>query len=90
MNGMEYKNYEEWDADTQNIQADLEDADRKLRQARIDGDDKAAVQWDDEYHRLLKTVSGSHEENAGQVRDTPRTTVKTRSARLLIGPVLFR
>ena len=54
MNGMEYKNYEEWDADKQNIQADLEDADRKLRQARIDGDDETAVQWDDEYHRLLK------------------------------------
>ena len=51
---MEYKNYEEWDADAQKIQADLEDADDKLKQARIDGDDEAAVQWEDEYHRLLK------------------------------------
>jgi hypothetical protein len=30
---MEYKNYEKWDADGQKIQADLEDADRKLKQA---------------------------------------------------------
>ena len=51
---MEYKNYEEWDADAQKIQADLEDSDDKLKQARIDGDDEAAVQWEDDYHRLLK------------------------------------
>jgi len=37
LNGMEYKNYEEWGADAQKIQADLEDADHKLKQALIDG-----------------------------------------------------
>ena len=51
---MEYKNYQEWDADAQKIQADLEDADDKFRQARIDGDDEGAVQWEDEYQKLLK------------------------------------
>ena len=51
---MEYKNYEEWDADVRKIQADLEDVGDKLRQARIDGDDEAAVQWEDEYHKLLQ------------------------------------
>ncbi len=51
---MEYKNYEEWDADAQKIQADLEDAGDKLKQALIDSDYKAAAQWQDEYIRLLK------------------------------------
>ncbi len=51
---MEYKNYEEWEADGQKIQADLDDAGRKLRQARIDFDDEAADQLEDEYHRLKK------------------------------------
>jgi len=51
---MEYKNYEKWDADGQKIQADLEDADRKLKQALIDGDDEASPRYRAEYHRLLK------------------------------------
>ena len=51
---MEYKNYEEWGADAQKIQADLEDAGHKLKQALIDSDYKAAAQWQDEYNRLLK------------------------------------
>ncbi len=50
---MEYKNYEEWDADAQKIQADLEDAGDKLKQALIDGDDEAAAQWEDKYDKLL-------------------------------------
>ena len=54
LNVMEYKNHEEWGADAQKIQADLDDAGRKLRQARIDFDDEAADQLEDEYHRLLK------------------------------------
>ncbi len=54
LNGMEYKNYEEWGADAQKIQADLEDADHTLKQALIDSDYKAAAQWQDEYNRLLK------------------------------------
>ncbi len=35
-------------------QADLEDADHKLKQALIDGDYKAAAQWKDKYNRLLQ------------------------------------
>jgi len=67
---MEYKNYEEWNADAQKIQADLEDADDKLKQARIDGDDEAAVQWEDEYHRLLKQ-SRDHMEKMPLRSETP-------------------
>ncbi len=51
---MEYKNYEKWDADGQKIQADLEDADRKLKQALIDGDDEASLRYRAEYHGLLR------------------------------------
>ena len=51
---MEYKNYEEWDADGQKIKADLEDADRKLKQALIDGDDEASPRYRAEYHSLLR------------------------------------
>ena len=51
---MEYKIYEEWGTDAQKIQADLEDADHKLKQALIDGDYKAAAQWQDKYNRLLQ------------------------------------
>ena len=57
---MEYKNYEEWGADAQKIQADLEDAAAKVRQALIQagkGDKeaaKAAVRGEDEYNRLLR------------------------------------
>ena len=51
---MEYKIYEEWGADAQKIQADLEDADHKLKQALIDGDYKVAAQWKDKYNRLLQ------------------------------------
>ena len=60
LNGMEYKNYEEWDADGLKIQADLEDAGQKMRQGLIEagkGDEeaaKAAVQWEDEFNRLLE------------------------------------
>ncbi len=54
MNGMEYKNYEEWDADGQKIQADLEDADRKLKQALIDGDDEASHRCRAEYDSLIR------------------------------------
>ncbi len=50
---MEYKNYEEWKAEGGKIQADLEDADRKLKQALIDGDDKASPRYRAEYHKLL-------------------------------------
>ena len=51
---MECKNYQEWDADAQKIQADLDDADRKLKQALIDGDDEASPRFRAEYHKLLK------------------------------------
>ena len=54
LNGMEYKNYEEWGADAQKIQADLEDADHKLKQALIDSDYNAAAQWQDKYNRHLQ------------------------------------
>ena len=60
MNGMEYKNYEEWEADDKKIQADLEDAAAKMKQALIEVGDgnvesaKAAVRWQDEFNRLLK------------------------------------
>ena len=51
---MKYKNYEEWDADAQKIQANLDDAGDKLRQAWMDGYEEAVIQWEDEYHKLLK------------------------------------
>ena len=57
---MEYNTYEKWDADTQKIQADLEDADRKLKQAMRQAGDgdveaaKAVAQCRVEYDRLLK------------------------------------
>ncbi len=51
---MEYKNYEEWKAEGGKIQADLKDADRKLKQALIDGDDEASSRYRAEYHKLLK------------------------------------
>ena len=54
LNGMEYKIYEEWDANAQKIQADLEDAGHKLKQALIDSDYRAAAQWQDKYNRLLQ------------------------------------
>ena len=54
LNGMEYKNYEEWGADAQKIQADLEDADRKLKQALIDGDEEASPRYRAEYDSLIR------------------------------------
>ena len=51
---MKYKNYEKWDADGQKIQADLEDADRKLKQALIDGDDEASHRYRAEYDSLIR------------------------------------
>ena len=51
---MEYKIYEKWDANAQKIQADLEDAGHKLKQALIDNDYRAAAQWQDKYNRLLQ------------------------------------
>ena len=51
---MEYKIYEEWDANAQKIQADLEDADHKLKQALIDNDYRAAAQWQDKYNSLFQ------------------------------------
>ena len=56
---MEYKTYEEWDADTQKIQVDLEDADRKLKQAMRQAGAgnveaaKAVAQCRVEYDRLI-------------------------------------
>ncbi len=51
---MEYKNYEEWEAGGEKVQAGLNRVDEQRRQARIDGDDDAYVQLEDEYNRLLQ------------------------------------
>ncbi len=57
---MEYQTYEEWDAGTQKIQADLEDVDRNLKQSlRQAGDGdveaaKAVAHCRVEYDRLKK------------------------------------
>ncbi len=50
---MEYKNYEEWEAGGEKVQAELNRVEEQRRQARIDGDD-AYVQLEDEYNRLLQ------------------------------------
>ncbi len=50
---MEYKNYEEWEAGGEKIQAECNRVDEQRRQARIDGDDDAYVRLEDEYNRLL-------------------------------------
>ena len=50
---MEYKNYEEWKAEGEKVQAELIRVDEQRRQARIDGDDNAYVRLEDEYNRLL-------------------------------------
>ncbi len=51
---MEYKNYEEWEAEGKKIQAELYRVSEQRRQARIDGDDDAYVRLEDEYNRLLQ------------------------------------
>ncbi len=51
---MEYKNYEDWEAGGEKVQAELNRVEEQRRQARIDGDDDAYVQLDDEYNRLLQ------------------------------------
>ena len=51
---MEYKNYEEWEAEGGKIQVELNRVEEQRRQARIDGDDDAYVQLEDEYNRLLQ------------------------------------
>ena len=51
---MEYKNYEEWNAEGEKVQAELNRVDEQRRQARIDGDDDAYVRLEDEYNRLLQ------------------------------------
>ena len=50
---MEYKNYEEWKAEGEKVQAELIRVDEQRRQAKIDGDDNAYVRLEDEYNRLL-------------------------------------
>ncbi len=50
---MEYKNYEEWEAGGEKVQAELNHVDEQRRQARIDGDNDAYVRLEDEYNRLL-------------------------------------
>ncbi len=51
---MEYKNYEEWKAGGEKVQAELNRVDEQRRQARIDGDDDAYVRLEDEHNRLLQ------------------------------------
>ena len=51
---MEYKNYDEWEAEDEKIQAELYRVSQQWRQARIDGDDDAYGRLEDEYDRLLK------------------------------------
>ncbi len=51
---MEYKNYEEWKAEGEKIQAEFNRVDEQRRQARIDGDNDAYVRLEDEYSRLLQ------------------------------------
>ena len=51
---MEYKNYEEWEAEGGKIQVELNRVEEQRRQARIDGDDDAYVRLEDEYNRLLQ------------------------------------
>ena len=51
---MEYKNYEEWEAEGEKVRAELYRVSEQRRQARIDGDDDAYVRLDDEYNRLLQ------------------------------------
>ena len=51
---MEYKNYDEWEAEGEKIHAELYRVSEQWRQARIDGDDEAYMRLEDEYHRLLK------------------------------------
>ena len=41
---MEYKNYEEWKAEGEKVQAELIRVDEQRRQARIDGDDNGTFQ----------------------------------------------
>ena len=53
---MEYKNYEEWKAEGEKVQAELNRVDEQRRQARIDGDDDAYVRLEDEYNRLLISI----------------------------------
>ncbi len=50
---MEYKNYEEWEAEGEKVQAELNRVDEQRQQARIDGDDDAYVRLEDQYNRLL-------------------------------------
>ena len=51
---MEYKNYEEWEAEGEKVRAELYRVSEQRRQARIDGDDDAYVRLEDEYNRLLQ------------------------------------
>ncbi len=51
---MEYKNYEEWEAGGEKVQAELNRVDEQRRQARIDGDNDTYVRLEDEYNRLLQ------------------------------------
>ncbi len=51
---MEYKNYDEWEAEGEKIQAELYRVSEQRRQARIDGDDDAYVRLEDEDNRLLQ------------------------------------
>ncbi len=51
---MEYKNYEEWEAGGEKVQAELNRVDEQRRQARINGDDDAYMRLEDEYNRLLQ------------------------------------
>ncbi len=51
---MEYKNYEEWEAEGEKVRAELHRVSEQRRQARIDGDEDAYVRLEDEYNRLLQ------------------------------------
>ncbi len=51
---MEYKNYEEWEAEGEKVRAELHRVSEQQRQARIDGDENAYVRLEDEYNRLLQ------------------------------------
>ena len=67
---MEYKNYEEWNAEGEKVQAELNRVDEQRRQARIDGDDDAYVRLEDEYNRLLQQ-SRDHIEKMPLRSETP-------------------
>ena len=51
---MEYKNYEEWEAEGEKVQDELNRVNEQWRQARIDGEKEAYARLEDEYNRLLK------------------------------------